>query len=241
MRNTDKDHFIYNYFEGNLSTSELELFNELKQTDTEFADQVNRWSETYFDERIETVEFTRKELVYKKGNKRLLVGMFLLMTLGLVYLFVSNQRLNEKTESLEKQLIKNSYANEEKYLNVNSIGLKEDEVEKSIAVVNDVPVSLPRSFKTKSGDIKSNQTEPQPEEIEASNVIEVSEETVTIDTLLSIESGEEDSILVKVDTIDLVTDKIEPTPSKKVKKKKHLVKWSEIRKSYKSQKLIPLE
>lgn len=64
MNNMDKENFIFNYLEGNLNHSEKGLFDEMMDQDPEFAQEVSLWKSSYFQKSNGT-------LVYPKSSNLL--------------------------------------------------------------------------------------------------------------------------------------------------------------------------
>ena len=248
MNPQNKELFIFNYLEDNLSVSEKELAEDLYQTDSTFKKDVDLFKLSYYQQSDAKVVLSNKLLLYPKSNFKYYATALSIVAFVSTYFFFNS--LKTENQALKNQIA--SYSSILSTINnkkeVKVIASSEPETKKE--KLNEEPA--PSGSKT--GVEKNSLKVVSPKETIAIDVsafytpitynqvqgLKVEEEVVDVfeDELMV---NTKEKTVRQLTLMQKINNARVKMKYKKHKEKSGLATWQEIKDAFKSQKVVPMK
>jgi hypothetical protein len=254
MNNLEKDKFIFDYLEGNLNESQKGLFEELVANDKEFGKEVEMWKSSFYNKDAPVYHFPAKKMLAPQMTwlKYFFLGSAVTVLGVLAYQKIQTSQKNEELTQQITQL-KHELNNS---VQSNSLGselfTKDSDNEKFVLQNQYVKSTQKPNSKSPfaSQDLSqiSNQTTESLTFVE--ELIHVPDFTPVsgASTILSPTSTPEQnaqvpSLVNKTDSADNSEQSKNKTVTKQntAKHKAPIVKWKDIQKAFKNQRVVPMK
>lgn len=241
----DKDLFIFDFIEGNLSQPQKELAEELYETDSSFKEEVDALKHSYFHKTTAPIPYTSPTSLIPKFNyTRWFILAFALSTITFAYLAYN---LNSKQKELKNQISTLSHKNIQTHQDLPSHAPKADTIfiEKTEL-----------KYVSNSQEKKSSETNYREQNVQNS----------FISSIFSDINDESDTLMYKLDSepIEVETQKSQDPnkTTKEVKKlsfkqkvtrfkweviygrskqREKIATWPEIKDAFKKQRVVPMD